>query len=243
MNDRRKHSVLAVAMLLASLAAGLAADTLKWDAARDRVEASIETWTVPQVLQHVATATGWEIYVDPEITNRIPTKFTGQETGDALRRLLGDYSYALAPATNAPSKFFVFRHSRDQATRAIQPLAAAPKASTNRIGNELVVTLKPGEKIEDLAKKLGAKIVSRSDAQNTYRLRFDDDKSAEIARTALKNDSAVDSVDNNYFVSRPETAQAVGAGGPPIGLNPKVSLDGKYTLVGMIAFSRFEGHS
>ena len=234
MNDRRTHTALAVAMLLVSIVAVRAADTLQWDAARDRVDAVIETWTVPRLLQHVATATGWEIYVDPEITNRIPTKFSGKQTGDALHRLLGDYSYALAPETNAPSRFFVFRHSRDQATRAIQPLAAAPKASTNRIGNELVVTLKSGEKIEDLAKKLGAKIVGRSDAQNTYRLRFDDNKSADTARTALQNDSAVDSVDNNYFVSRPETAQALGTPGGPLALIPKASPDGKYTVVGLI---------
>ncbi len=235
MNDRCQPIALAVAMLLASVAASWAADTLKWDAARDRVEATIETWTVPQLLQHVAAATGWEIYVDPEITNRIPTKFSGQQPGDALRRLLGDYSYALAPETNSPSKFFVFRHSRDQATRAVQPLvAAAPKASTNRIGNELVVMLKPGEKIEDLARKLGAKIVGRSDAQNTYRLRFDDEKSANTARTALQTDPAVDSVDNNYFVSRPETAQALGTPGGPLALIPKASPDGKYTVVGLI---------
>ena len=58
MNDWRNRTALAVAMLLASAAASRAADTLKWDVARDRVEATIETWTVPQVLQHVATATG-----------------------------------------------------------------------------------------------------------------------------------------------------------------------------------------
>src|SRR5437762_406040 len=134
MMNRFQTVTAALAMFLAFVASGFAADTLKWDAARDRVDANIESWTVPQLLQHVATATGWEIYVDPEITNRIPTKFTGKEQGEALRRLLGDYSYALAPATNSASKFFVFRNSREQATRAIQPLASSK--STNRIGNE-----------------------------------------------------------------------------------------------------------
>jgi len=113
-------------------------------------------------------------------------QFSGKQTGEALRRLLGDYSYALVPETNTHAKFFVFRTSREQATRAIQPLLTASKSSTNRIGNELIVTLKPGEKIEDLAKRLGAKSRGRSEAQNTYRLRFDDDKSAETARAAYK---------------------------------------------------------
>src|SRR5687767_3448710 len=118
--NRYRTVTAAMAMFLAGLASSFAADTLKWDAARDRVDAAIETWTIPQLLQRVATATGWEIYLDPEITNRIPTKFTGKEQGEALRRLLGDYSYALVPETNSGSKFFVFRNSRDQATRAIQ---------------------------------------------------------------------------------------------------------------------------
>jgi hypothetical protein len=149
--------------------------------------------------------------------------------------LLGNYNYALVPETNAPSKLFVFRNSRDQATRAIQPadqIARKPKQS--RIGNELVVTLKPGEKIEDLAKRLGAKIVGRSDDQNTYRLRFDDEKATDAARADLQDDSAVEGVDNNYYVSRPETAQPLGTPGGPLSLTPKVPPDGKYIVVGLI---------
>jgi hypothetical protein len=234
MMKRYRTATAAVAMFLAGLANSFAADILKWDAARDRVDASIETWTVPQLLQRVAPATGWEIYLDPEITNRIPTKFTGKAQGEALRRLLGDYSYALVPETNSASKFFVFRNSRDQATRAIQPLAASSKVSTNRIGNELIVTLKPGEKIEDLAKKLGAKIVGRSDGQNTYRLRFDDEKSANTARSSLQGDASVESVDSNYSVSRPETTQPLGLPGGPLPLIPKASPDGKYVVVGLV---------
>ena len=96
------------------------------------------------------------------------------------------------------------------------------------------MTLKPGEKIEDIAKRLGAKIVGRSDGQNTYRLRFDDDKSADTARTTLQSDSSVESVDNNYYVSRPETMQPLGLPGGPIPLIPKASPDGKYIVVGLI---------
>ena len=232
--NRFRIVTAALAMLSVSWATSFAADVLKWDAARDRVDAVIETWTVPQLLQRVAAATAWEIYLDPAITNRIPTRFTGKEQGEALRRLLGDYSYALVPEANSPSKFFVFRNSRDQATQAIQPIVAASKLTTNRIGNELIVTLKPGEKIEELARKLGAKIVGRSDGQNTYRLRFDDEKSADTARSNLQSDSSVESVDSNYYVSRPETPQALGIPGGPLALIPKVSPDGKYTVVGLI---------
>jgi hypothetical protein len=234
MTNWRKQLPLAITGLLVTVHAAFAADSLKWDTARDTVEATVETWTVPELLQQVATATRWQIFIDPEITNRIPANFSGKQPGDALRRLLGSYNYALVPETNAPAKLFVFRNSRDQATRAIRPVEAAKKSGKSLIGNELVVTLKPGEKIEDLAKKLGAKVIGRADGQNTYRLRFDDDKAAQSARTELENNSDVEGVDNNYYVARPEQAQALGTPGGPLGLSPKASPDGKYTVVGLI---------
>src|ERR1041385_2123880 len=88
-----RPTAIAAAIFFVSVAACLAADSLRWDLAHDRVDAVVETWTVPQLLGHVATVTGWEIYLDPAITNRIRTSFTGKETGDALRRLLGEFSY------------------------------------------------------------------------------------------------------------------------------------------------------
>lgn len=229
---RFRQIIVAAACLFAALLPCSAADALRWDAARDRVDASVETWTVPQMLRRVAAATGWQIYLDPEITSRVPTKFTDKKQGEALKRLLGDYNYALVPETNGSSKFFVFRTTRAEATQAIEPIVS--KDSTNRIDNELVVTLKPGEKIEDLAKKLGAKIVGRSDGQNTYRLRFDDEPAADTARSSLEKDSAVESVDNNYYVARPESAQSLGSSSKPLALIPKASPDGAYTVVGVV---------
>ncbi len=235
MKNWHKHLAVGLAALPLSVPAAFAADLLRWDAARDRVEARVETWTVPELLQRVATRTGWDIYLDPAITNRVSAKFSDQTPGNALRRLLGDYNYALVPETNGASKLFVFRNSRNQATRAVQPVAESGGTNApSRIGNELIVTLKPGESIDALAKKLGAKVVGRADGQNTYRLRFDDDKSADAARAALKTDSSVESVDSNYVVSRPEVSQATGQPGGPLGLFPKVSADGKYTVVGLI---------
>jgi hypothetical protein len=236
MTIRWKQSLIAAFVSVLAPGAVRAADFLKWNSAGDKVDALVETWTVPELLQRVAGATGWEIYVDPRITNRISARFSEKPPGDALRRLLGNYNFALVPETNSPSKLFVFRNSREEATRAVQAVAQnkAKTAKKALIGNELVVTLKPGEKIEDLAKRLGAKIVGRADGQNSYRLRFDDEKSAQTARTAAESDDAVDSVDNNYYVSRPETPQALGTPGGALGLSPKASPDGKYTVVGLV---------
>ena len=224
-------------MLLAFVpcVSALGADALQWNVAGDNVTAEISTWTVPDVLQRVAGLTGWQIFIDPEITNRVPAKFSGKQPGDALRSLLGRFNYALVPDPKGVSKLYVFRDSREQATRAIQAIeqtAAKPKSS--RIPNELVVTLKPGEKIEDVARRLGAKVVGRSEGQNTYRLRFDDETTTESARASLGNDPSVEGIDNNYSVSRPELGVATGGEGAPLKLTPKASPDGKYIVIGLI---------
>jgi hypothetical protein len=199
------------------------------------VAADVSTWTVPDVLRRVATATGWQIYVDPSITNRVTAKFSNKNPGDALRSLLGSFNYALVPNPQGAAKFYVFRESREQATQVVEAVKeVAGKPKSTRIPNELVVTLKPGEKIEDLAKRLGAKIVGRSDGQNTYRLRFDDEKSTDTARASLESDPAVEGIDNNYTVSRPDLGVAIGGEGAPLKLSPKASPDGKYVVIGLI---------
>jgi hypothetical protein len=212
---------------------GLGADALKWDSAADRVDAIVESWTVPELLARVAAATGWQIFVDPAISNRITTRFTAKEPGDALRRLLGDYNYALVPQTNAAAKLFVFRNSRAQATRSIQALVSKKKRKV-LIDNELVVTMKPGEKVDELAKKLGAKVLGKSDGLNSSRLQFDDEASAQAAREALETDPDVEGVDSNYYVWRPETPQSLGSPGGPLSLVPQASPDGNYTVVGVV---------
>ena len=80
MTDRFRYFAVAAAMLFAALLPCSAADALKWDKSADRVDASIETWTVPQMLRRVAASTGWEIYLDPEIKTRVTTKFTDKKT-------------------------------------------------------------------------------------------------------------------------------------------------------------------
>ena len=113
-------------LLFAILAATVplrAADSLKWNSAEDRVEATVQFWTVPEVLQRVAGATGWKIFVDPGITKRVEARFKDKPQGEALRQLLAGCNYALVPETNGPSRLFVFRNSRDEATHGIQPRA------------------------------------------------------------------------------------------------------------------------
>ncbi len=215
-------------------ASGAAANVLNWDAERDRVDAEIETWTVPQLLQRVAAVTGWRVFIDPAVKETFPTRFKDKPSGEALQRLLGTLNFALAPETNGAPRLLVYRTSRGDATQAIPAIDPADSTNATRIDNELIVTLKPGEKIEDIARKLGAKVVGRIDELNAYRLRFDDAKSTDTARDSLENDPAVTGVEDNFSIPRPEAAQSLGGAARPIGLMPKAVTDGKYIIVGLI---------
>lgn len=206
------------------------ADRLNWDRKKDRVDAEIQTWPVPKVLQQITAATGWKIFVDPGIKEVIATKFKNRSAGDALERLLGDLNYALIPQTNGPAKLLVFRTAQGDATLPVAP----PKKPANLIPNELIVTLKPGQKIDDLAGRTGAKVTGRADALNAYRLKFGNADDTDSARTALANETGVDSVDANYSIPIPEMPRPLTGGGTPFSLVPTVSPDGKYTTVGLV---------
>jgi hypothetical protein len=211
-----------------------AADMLHWDPERDRVDASVEIWTVPQLLRRVSAITGWQVFMEPGIDDRVSAKFKEKNSGEALQRLLGKLNFALAPETNGSSKLYVFRTSRTEATQTIAPMIVSGSTNKKHIENELIVTLKPGEKIEDLAKRLGAKVVGKIDGANAYRLRFDDAESAQTARTDLEDDPNVASTDNNYSISAPDQMMPLGGSAAPLGLTPKAVPDGEYVIVGLI---------
>src|SRR6185295_15344753 len=123
------------------------------------------------LLGKIASATGWRIYLEPGTKHTVSTKFSNLPPGEALRLLLGNLSFGLLPQTNAPPKLFVFRTSLQEATQLITPAGkknATPAAKP--IPNELIVTLKPGMKIDELAKRLGAKVAGSVEGLNTHRL-------------------------------------------------------------------------
>jgi hypothetical protein len=208
------------------------ADTLVWHKPQDRVDADIRTWDVRELLEHIAVTTGWHIYLDPGAIRPVSAKFQALPPDEALRALLGDLNFLIIPQTNGPSQLYVFRTSRGQATRLI----VAPKKTAQPIPNELVVTLKPGSKtkIEDLAKALGAKIIGRMDAQNTYLLQFADDAATQAARASLADNPDVASVDVNYPVDAPPALDASQSTGPNLNLNPMTNSGNCQLVIGLI---------
>ena len=137
----------------------IASDSLVWHREQDRVDADIETWDVRNLLEHVAAATGWHIYLDPGAIHKVSVKFNDLPSGEALHSMLSGLNFVMVPKTNAPSELYVFRTSRHQATRVI--MAAVPK-SARPISNELIVTCKGSKtKIDDLARALERKSFGR----------------------------------------------------------------------------------
>jgi hypothetical protein len=208
------------------------ADTLVWRQKQDLVSADVNSWDVRELLEHVAATTGWQIYLDPGAIRPVSAKFKDLPSTDALHALLGDLNFLILPQTNGPAQLFVFRTTRGQATRRIAPA----KKIAVPVPNELVVTLKPGSKtkIEDLARALGAKIIGRMDAQNTYLLQFPDAASEDAARTSLTDNPDVASVDYNYPMDAPPPLDATDSTSPSLKLNPVTNSGPCQLVIGLI---------
>jgi hypothetical protein len=216
------------------------ANTLNWNTSKGRVTADIKGSELLPVLEQVASATGWKVFVEADtIHNRVSASFTDANTGQALKLLLGDVNYALVPQSTGSSKLYVFRTSQGNATVAVTPSRPAGTNSTSKvIPNELIVRLKPGAKIEDIARLLGAKVVGKIDSMNAYRLQFDDAAAADTARKSLASNSDVASVDSNYTVDVPTTPNKVPSGSsipgvPQLQMKPP-SSDSGHVIVGLV---------
>lgn len=209
------------------------ADSLDWKKSQDRVDASIDDWNLNVLLEKIANATGWQVYVEPGTKATVSAKFKNLTTDEALRRLLGNISYARKD-TNGTSELYVYRTDAHSATQLVKAKTAGAKKYV-RIPNELIIQLKPGSKIsiEELAAKLHAKILGRDDHLKLYRLGFEDEAAANAARQSLASNSDVGAIESNYAVDRPSPNQLVATANGGFALNPKVMPDGQ-RFVGLI---------
>jgi hypothetical protein len=229
---------LALGLLLNGVVAGRCEDRLSWSVASNQVSADIRSTELLNVLEGIAGKTGWKVFVEPQTLHVVSAKFKNLPPGPALRLLLGDVNFALVPATNSSgdSKLYVFRTTMQRATQRVNPALAARKRNAPKvIPNELVIGLKRGAKIEDIAKLLGAKVIGRIGNLNAYRLQFDDQAAADSAKASLASNSDVTSVDNNYSIDRPAVpTQAAGANAGPPMLQLKDPPPGGQIIVGLV---------
>jgi hypothetical protein len=218
-------------MSLFVAAAAYGADSLNWRAKEDKVDADIQSWDVITLLKKIARQTGWKVYVEKGAATTVSVKFKNLSQEDALRRLLGALNFS-EDQTNGTTRLLVFRTAAKAATQSV----TAEKKSY-RIPNEDLVKLKRGatNSIDDLAKKIGAKVKGRDDRIGLYRLQFDDAASAAAGLQSLASDPSVAAADGNYSVDRPTPAalsQAPNSPGNPFNLNPQPVTDGP--IVGLV---------
>ena len=183
-------------------------DSLTWTKNPDRVTADIGGTPLDEVLRLVSDATGWQVFVEPNARHITNVKFADRPPSEALKLLLGDVSFALIPQTNGPNRLLVFKTQVGEATQLVAGRKGREETS-KPIRDEVVVTLKKGAKIDELAKKLGATVIGRIDELNTYRLKFASAEEAEAARKALAQNEDVASIDSNFNTSRPENTNPV----------------------------------
>src|SRR5688572_9452748 len=151
-------------------------NVLDWRVEQDKVTADIKGWDVRTLLEQIASATGWQVLMEPGTKCAVSAKFKDRAPGEALRLLIPSLTAVLVPGSNEPPRLLVYKTSVKDATQRVAPLG---KRKPKRIDNELIVKLQPGESIDDIAKRLGAKVVGRIDGLNAYRLRFGDAESAD----------------------------------------------------------------
>lgn len=214
--------------------AGQAADILRWDTTLNRVDADIAASDLVAVLEKVSAATGWQIFLEPGTEQTVSTRFQSRAPDKALDLLLGDLNRVLLPPTNGAPRLLVFRTTENKATQRIKGKDDRSSRNTGQpIPNELVVTVKPGTDIEDLARQLGAKVAGRLGSSNTYRLQFEDADAAAAARKSLEHNGDVVSVDNNYPVVR-DLPSLMSAEAFPLNLVAGAVPDKDRIIIGLI---------
>src|SRR2546421_7708514 len=220
-----KTPLLCLALMSLAIFPAVASDTFAWRTNQNLVSANIQYRPLARLLEQITAATGWKVFVEPGTTHDVSAKFKDLPPGEALHLLLGDLNFALVPETNASPRLFVFLTAQRNATELVLTPASA-NARGKIIANELIVRLKPGAKIDELARSLGAKVIGRIGDLNAYRLQFDSAEAAAGARDQLSTNPDVSSVDNNYSIDRPTLPQqgsATGVPPPHLQLNPPPS--------------------
>jgi hypothetical protein len=236
----RRSGVWAFACWLGTSTAPLAAaDSFVWKTQENRVDAEIDAWPLPRLLERITAATGWQVYVEPGTDHSVTAHFRQLKPSDALLRLLGDLNFALLPQATGPAQLFIYRHSVSDATQLVRlNRELGPQARTGEpLPGEVIVRLKPGVKggIGRLSKRVDGKVVGRLDSVDAYRLRFKDEAAARRARTQLEGDGDVASLESNFPITPPAAFDPLPMSSQPrFSLTPDVTPSRDGVVVGLI---------
>ncbi len=121
---RRAWLVLLFAWLACSLGAphSLAqTNSLVWRKTQDKVDADIRQFLgrAPIARARRGGHRLARLNLDPDAIHKVSAKFKNLSTGEALHSLLGNLNFVVVPQAHGASRLYVFRSSRQQATRLI----------------------------------------------------------------------------------------------------------------------------
>lgn len=211
---------------------------LRWHRAERRVDADIRQWPLQATLERVAAATGWKVFVEPDIGGTVAARFENRPEREALAALFSEVNFALVPSTNGSRRLLVYRSDSSKAILPIRPAATEKSTGgSNELRRELVVRLKNGSKAdaEALAKRLGARLVGSLPEFGAYRLEFDDESSASKARETLSHDDSVASVESNYSLGPPGQLDRLAGESPaPVSLRARPANDASTVVIALL---------
>jgi hypothetical protein len=208
---------------------------LRWHKGARTVDADFNGWSLQYVLQRIATASGWRVFVEPGLETQVGARFDKRPEREALSMILADVNFALLPGTDGAPRLLVFRSNSSRATVAVTPHASKAEDS-HRLDHELVVRLKRGSKIDldQLAARFGGRVAGFLDSLNAYRLVFEDAASAEAARKALADEPNA-AIEFNYSLDRPTQIQPVSSTESVLpGLKARAMKDGSAVVVALL---------
>ncbi len=208
---------------------------IQWNKDTRKIDANVSGLALSKVLAKLSGSTGWKFFLQPGTDRPLHVKFKKLDRGAALRLMLGDLNYAMVPGLKGVTEIRIYLSQPSAATELVLDKTDTT-ISKDWLARELLVSLAPDSKlsIEELAKKLGATIVGRSDEMKSYRLRFDSEQSAAQARDALNEMDGVRS-DNNYAYHRPDqSTQSLLNNNSDFSLKPITSSDGCNVVVAML---------
>ncbi|HEY1171912.1 MAG TPA: S8 family serine peptidase [Verrucomicrobiae bacterium] len=209
---------------------------LVWKETENKVSASVDDWKLDRLMKEIAKVSKWQVFVEPGSDITVSVKFQDQTVREALSRMLQGINYAVVREPDSTTKLLIFKTKAQNAIRAIKPITEEELAAEiTRIGNELIVSVKPGTDINSIAARYGAKVVGAIPELGLYRLRFDDQEKADFAKTQLANFPEVKAVEYNYTIARPDSPVVAGTSSSlPFSLNPTAASGGNGLVIGLV---------
>lgn len=106
----------------------------------------------------------------------------------------------------------IYKDSMRDATHQIRDglvLEVIPDYVMERIGDEWIIRVKPGVTVDinALAASLNAQVIGHIPEIHAWRLKFESEADADLARTQLEANSSLAGIDSNWKISRPDASE------------------------------------